>query len=256
MSLAASPFKTATAEQDPLPTSVLLHLMPGAVQVLAFVLLAPLVMKFGYPAGLAFIAINLFIGIPIMLGYLLYQGKKRTGKLSLGAVIQNRKPMPVWQYAAFLLLMLVIAFTVLFLTSPLNEYLAENTFAWLPEYFRSSTMTLLGEPARSVVLTMLLLQLVTDGLAVPVVEELYFRGYLMPRIGYLGWAAPAVNALLFSIQHFWQPYNYLLIFLIVLPQAYLVWRKQNVYISMLTHCAGNTIGAILSIAAFLTASSN
>ena len=117
-------------------------------------------------------------------------------------------------------------------------------------------MTLAGEPVWSLVLVMLLLQIVTDGLAVPVVEELYYRGYLMPRIGYLGWAAPAVNAFLFSVQHFWQPFNYLLIFLIVLPQAYLVWRKHNIYISMLTHCAGNIIGAVLSIAAFLTASSN
>ena len=247
---------TAFAEQDPLSKAVFLHLMPGAVQVVAFVLLAPLVMRFGYPVGLAFIGINVFIGIPLMLGYLLYRAKKRSGKLSLGAVIQNRKSMPLWQYAAFFLLMMVIAFTVLFLTSPINEYLSEHTFSWLPEFFRSSTMTLAGEPVWSLVLVMLLLQIVTDGLAVPVVEELYYRGYLMPRIGYLGWAAPAVNAFLFSVQHFWQPFNYLLIFLIVLPQAYLVWRKHNIYISMLTHCAGNIIGAVLSIAAFLTASSN
>jgi len=41
-------------ERDPLPKSILLHLLPGAVQVVAFVLLAPLVMRSGYPAGLFF----------------------------------------------------------------------------------------------------------------------------------------------------------------------------------------------------------
>jgi membrane protease YdiL (CAAX protease family) len=69
----------------------------------------------------------------------------------------------------------------------------------------------------------------------------------MPRVDYLGWLAPLFDAFLFSIHHFWQPYNYLLIFLIVLPQAYVVWRKQNIYIAIMVHCAANMTGAVLSI---------
>jgi membrane protease YdiL (CAAX protease family) len=243
-----------TMEKDSLPKSVVLHLMPGAIQVLVFIILAPLAMSFGYPAGLAFTAINIFVGIPLMLGYLLSRGKKRNGAFSLGGVIYNRQPMPVWQYAAFFVLLFGAAFVILFLTAPVNEFLAESTFAWLPVYFKSSAATLGGEPARSIILVMLLLQLVVDGLAVPIVEEMYFRGHLMPRVGYLGLAAPAFNAFLFAVQHFWQPFNYLLIFLIVLPQAYVVWRKQNIYIAMLTHCAANTFGAALSIIGFFSSS--
>jgi membrane protease YdiL (CAAX protease family) len=239
-------------EKDSLPKSVVLHLMPGAIQVLVFILLAPLVMSFGYPAGLAFTAINILVGIPLMLGYLFYRGKRRNGAFSLRGVIYNRKPMPIWQYAVFFVLLFGAAFIILFLTSPVNEYLSETTFSWLPVYFKSSAATLAGEPARSIILVMLLVQFVVDGLAVPMVEEMYFRGHLMPRVGYLGLAAPLFNAFLFSVQHFWQPFNYLLIFLIVLPQAYVVWRKQNIYIAMLTHCAANMFGAALSIIGFFS----
>ena len=61
---------TTPAGPDSIPRSVFLHLLPGAVQVIVFTLLAPLLMSAGYPAGLAFIFTNIFVGIPLMLGYL------------------------------------------------------------------------------------------------------------------------------------------------------------------------------------------
>jgi membrane protease YdiL (CAAX protease family) len=188
--------------------------------------------------------------MPLMLGYLFYQGKQRHGRFTLDGIIHNRRPMPIWQYALLLVALLGFAFLILFLTSPVNEFLSESVFAGLPDYFKSSVVSV-GVPSASLIMTMLVLQFFVDGQLVPIVEELYYRGHLMPRIAYLGWLAPVFNALLFTIQHFWQPYNYLLIFLIVLPQALIVWRKKNIYIAMLAHCAGNTIGAVLSIIGFL-----
>ncbi len=62
-----------------------------------------------------------------------------------------------------------------------------------------------------------------------------------------------INALLFTLGHFWQPYNYPLIFLLVLPEICLVYWKRNIKISILLHCAGNTIGALLSLILLFTA---
>ena len=90
-----------------------------------------------------------------------------------------------------------------------------------------------------------------DGIINPVVEELYFRGYLLPRISRLGWLSPLVSASLFTLAHFWQPYNYPTIFLIQLPLVYVVYWKRNIYIAILVHCAGNLIGAVLSLVSFM-----
>lgn len=231
---------------DSIPKSILLHLMPGAIQVAIFALAAPLVMQLGYPSGFAFTAVNVLVGIPVMLGYLWLQARNAGG---FARVVGNREPMPVRQYILFFVLLFVFAFAVLFAVSPLNEYLSESVFGWMPAHFKSSQTMLVGEAGRSVLLAMLIAQLVVDGLVIPIVEELYFRGHLMPRVNYLGWAAPLFSTFLFATQHFWQPYNYLLIFLIVLPQAYIVWWKRNIYIGMLVHCAANTLGAILSLIA-------
>jgi membrane protease YdiL (CAAX protease family) len=93
---------------------------------------------------------------------------------------------------------------------------------------------------------------VLNGLAAPVVEELYFRGYLLPRLARFGAWAPLVNAVLFTIYHFWQPYAYLSILALMLPFIYLVWWKRNVYLGIAIHCAINIVGNLLLFGALLS----
>lgn len=51
------------------------------------------------------------------------------------------------------------------------------------------------------------------------------------------------SSLLFTLGHFWQPYNYPLIFLLVLPEGFPVYWKRNTKIFILLHCTGNTFAA-------------
>ena len=84
-----------------------------------------------------------------------------------------------------------------------------------------------------------------NGLGGPVVEELYFRGYLLPRISRLrGWAA-VFNVLLFSLYHFFTPWQNPARILAMLPASYVVLRKKNIYLGMIPHCLLNTTGMML-----------
>ena len=238
--------------QHSLLKSVALHLLPAAFVMAFYVLAAPLAVRLGFPPGLALLLGFILIGIPVELGYLLYRGRKRNGTFSLRGVVLYRERMPAWQYAAFFLLLLAVAFGVLFLTAPLTESLAANVFRWLPRFLLPDGSSAYPPFAPNAILITLVLGLVFDGLINPVVEELYFRGYLLPRISRFGWLAPPISAFLFSLQHYWQPYNFPLIFLIQLAIVYVVWWKRNIYIAMLAHCGGNTIGAALSLIGFLS----
>ena len=92
--------------------------------------------------------------------------------------------------------------------------------------------------------------LVLNGVAGPVVEELYFRGYLLPRIEYLkGWSAP-VNVFLFSLYHFFSPWQNISRILAFLPLAYIVRLKKNIFLSMLVHCLLNIGNCLLSVPLF------
>jgi membrane protease YdiL (CAAX protease family) len=229
---------------------VVLHVLPGAVQMTASAVLARPMLAAGAPRTLPFLAAVVMAGLPCMLAVLLRaRGRAASGGPTGCQVVGNREPMPVWQYVALYVALFALAFGLLLATAPLNRLLAERVFFWLPDYLQSQWQPP-APPARALVLLGLVLQVVIDGVLAPVTEEVYFRGYLLPRMGYLGGWAPAVNALLFAVQHFWQPYNWVLIFLHSVSLTYLVWWKRNIYIGMLLHGSANTGAAIVALVGF------
>jgi len=54
-----------------------------------------------------------------------------------------------------------------------------------------------------------------------------------------------------TLYHFWQPYAYLSIFVVMAPLAWLVWRKQNLYLGIAMHCALNVLGNLVLFAGIL-----
>ncbi len=82
-------------------------------------------------------------------------------------------------------------------------------------------------------------------------EEVYFRGYLLKKIGFLGSWAWVVNSMLFALYHMWQPaMTWPLILLSVAFGLLMRWRK-NLYPLILFHFLANIawgaiIGAVLA----------
>ena len=90
----------------------------------------------------------------------------------------------------------------------------------------------------------LLLAVLLSGFIAPVVEELYFRGFLLPRMEHLGWMAPVVNSLLFAVYHFYFPENVPGIFLAFLLISYVVWLKKDWRIGAIVHSLSNLMGVL------------
>jgi membrane protease YdiL (CAAX protease family) len=230
--------------------TVLLHLFPGLCVLGITLAVTPAVIRAGFPPGMGLLLGFLGMGIPIELGLILREARRRNGTFSLRGVLLNREHMPAWQYLAFFVGLFAVALGALALTTPISKYLAEHTFHWLPRYLLPDPETAYPAVSGGAMAAFLLLNLLVDGLLNPVVEELYFRGYLLPRIPATGWSAPLIGAILFSLQHYWQPYHYVLLILIQVPVVFVVWAKRNLYISILAHAFGNTLGAALLILQF------
>ena len=73
----------------------------------------------------------------------------------------------------------------------------------------------------------------------PIVEELYFRGFRMPRLPRQNWAAPVATAVLFSLYHLWTPWGSVSRVTYVLPAFVSVWRQKDLRVSMATHAGTN-----------------
>jgi membrane protease YdiL (CAAX protease family) len=233
-------------EQHSLGKSIVLHLLPGLLLVLFYALTAPLALKLGLPAFFALMVGTGLILIPFELGFLFLQAKKRNGTLSLRGIVAYRQPIPVWQYAVLAFLSfawLILIFSIL--GQSVDKFFINHFFAWVPSwFFKFGPTNQLNQYSYSALLATAILGLAFDGIAGPVVEELYFRGYLLPRLSRLrGWA-PLWNILLFSLYHFFTPWENAVRILAVAPMIYTVWWKKNLYIGMIVHCAGNLIGSV------------
>jgi uncharacterized protein len=226
-------------EQHSIGRAVVLHLLPGALITLFFALAAPVARGLGLPSLLAILLAIPFVLIPFELGYLLREGKRRNGRLSLEGVVLYRQPIPRWQFAVLLIGLFLWSAVAFGLLALLDAPLIEALFRWLPDWFFLDED--LSAYTRPVLVATWVLGLLANGLAAPIVEELYFRGYLLPRISRFGGWAPLINTVLFSLYHFFTPWQLLGRILALLPMVYVVWWRRNIYIGMVVHCLGNTV---------------
>ena len=210
----------------------------------AFVAVAAVTSRKGWPPSLALLLTWLVIGIPLELGILLYQGWRQNGRISLDSIILYRKPLRIREYAWLVPALLVWTTVISMLLVPLSDTLHKTLFAWWPDWLVLSTFVQnLSQYSPPIVWTIVVLGFLLN-LAIPSIEELYFRGFLLPRMARLGWWAPLVNAVLFSLYHFWLPWENPLRIIALLPVAYVVQWKRNVYLSIMVHGLLNTIGSL------------
>jgi membrane protease YdiL (CAAX protease family) len=138
------------------------------------------------------------------------------------------------------------------LAGVVEQPIRDALFGWLPGWYVDPLSTDdIGRYSTTAWTITLGAYVVLNVLAGPVVEELYFRGYLLPRMAQFGHWAPLVNTILFSLYHFWSPWQFLSRIAGVTPFAYAVWRKRNVYLGAVVHVLLNGIGT-LTLILFIT----
>lgn len=227
--------------------SLALHVLPGALIVVVFVVSAPLVMRMGFPPLFAMVTTGMLVGLGFQLWHLLHEGRKRNGTWSLQGIVLYQKPMPLWQYFVWVPLFTIAAFVINGLTSPIGAVLL-NSSPWLPEWFEMRDVSMLAIYSRPALLATFALYLLLNGIAAPIIEEMYFRGYLMPRLARFGRWTPLVEVALFTVYHIWQPYYWITQFFSMLPVVAAVGWKRNIKLGIAVHMMLNLIGGSLLIA--------
>jgi membrane protease YdiL (CAAX protease family) len=235
------------SEQDIQPhsiwQSIILHLLPGALLLVFFIIAVPFVEHLGLPLRFAAMLGVFLVLIPFELGVLFFEGKKRNGRFSLRGVVVYRERIPLWQYFLWVPLLVVWSSIGALLLSPFGDFLVKTVFSSLPTWF----IYLDNSGTSRIILVVMVTVFGIANISAAIVEELYFRGYLMPRLSRIkGWA-PLVNTVLFALQHFLTPWQQPFIILGVLPQAYLVSKKRNIYLGILAHSILNLLSTILLI---------
>ena len=239
-----SSISTADSQPHSWPRTLGLHLLPGAIITLAFVIIAALTTPRGWPASLALLVTWCVVGLPLEAGILLYYGRQRKNKPSSAKVILYREPLPLRHYLWLVPVLLIWTAAISTLLIPLGEGLRQALFSWWPDWLQLSAFARnLSQYAPSVVWAVVVMSFILN-LAIPTIEELYFRGFLLPRLPLSRAWAPLISVVLFSLYHFWLPWENPARILALLPVVYAVQWKRSVALSIAVHCLLNTIGSI------------
>ena len=235
-------------EQLPLNLAILLHILPGVLTILFFIFVGRHIASFfSFPTRFGYSLAHGLILIPFELGLLLYLGKKRNRTFSLKGIVLYTRSLP-WRELIPVVACLVIGTAVwVQIQTPLDVFFFNRFFSWLPTWFlmENSAQGFSG----SALLVTYLLGFVLTGFIGPLTEELYFHGYLLPRLSRFGLWAPVINSALFMAYHFHDPWRYVSRIMLAVPLAIAIQRKRSINFAIGFHCIGNIVGEMSAIAA-------
>ena len=217
------------------------HFYIGVIITLFYVMAAPWIIGQGFPGLATLLIAELLILVPIGLMHLAIKERQLGGSWKLNYTVFLRTQLPLKDFLLWSLMGIGLCFLVYVPLYPLGISLREQVFHWLPEWYFNPGF---GSVNNQLLANVYLAGILIDGLIAPVVEELFFRGYLLPRMAYLKQWAPVVNGTLFGLYHFWQPHNVLAIVGVGIILSYVVWKKQNVWLGVIIHCTLNVLGAV------------
>lgn len=200
------------------------------------------------PPLLSWILIGIYVLAPFELYVILCASKKEFGKYNLKSALIYNSKIPPRKLLLKATILFCIAGTVAIIVGNIEApFMTSTVFKFVPEYFMiEDFMNQTNQYSSAMVLLTIILYVVANVLVLPVVEELYFRGYLMPRIERFGKIAPFIITVLFSLYHFWAPWSNIMRILAICPYTYSVYKNKNIIIGIIVHSAIN-IGSCASL---------
>ena len=224
------------------------HLWPGLLLVGLFALIAPVFQRFGIPTFAAILALEVFFLAPFVAWKLAKVARAETGSRNPLAALGFAPPPNVRSYLWLVPLGVVAAILGFEVLRPVDDALKHAIAPLLPEWHYMKDM---DRYAPSAILVLYCVAIVADGFIGPIAEELYFRGYLLPRMQHLRAWAPLLNGALFALYHFWQPMNYPSLLVASLVLAGLGWWRRDYRVPLFVHCTMNTLGHVLGVVSLM-----
>ncbi len=234
-----------TVEQHSLAKSIFLHLFPGAVIAVAVWLVSRFLLPPALPKALGFYIVAAVLMPVIFILVIKLDSKKKRIIGSLG----YREKIPAVKLITFSIIALIFAIAVFVLTKPLASVLQSWAFPIIGDSFDiAGYLVNPGRYSRRVLVLTWVLALITTSVTLPILEEVYFRGYLLPRIDRFGLLTPILGAVLFSVYHFFSFWLIPIRIFATFPMIFLVWKYRNIKIGIIAHVllnlAGDSISAI------------
>lgn len=198
------------------------------------------------PPLFCFVLISLFVLAPLEIAVILNENRKVNGKIGVECALTYKQKMNKGK----MLLIIMILFCIAGIASKFVGTWEDALFAplinrYVPDYFMAENFICqIGHYPKSIIAVTTVLFVIANSFVLPITEELFFNGYMMPKLQRFKSLAPVIITFVFSLYHFWSPWQNVRRLVGVLPYIYMVWKKENIYIGIFVHCLCNLVGSI------------
>lgn len=200
------------------------------------------------PYILLFCILGTVILLPMELGMIISASKKEYGTYSLKSALEGQEQLALWK-------IVLIAFVFFGIAGLLSAFVAHienhifsvarsNLLSNLPIGFDWTDYEYLKFFSKPIIIFTCVYYGIFNALIAPITEELFFRGYLTSHYKKQSSFTPILIAVLFSLYHFWLPFNNVFRILAFAPVAYVAYKKKNIYISICFHCLCNLFSVV------------
>lgn len=207
------------------------------------------------PSMILFVLLATLTLFPFEIWQLLNANKKEFGKPGLQIAFLNHEKMDWWKVFVYGFMLFGVAGIMTATIGRLENFLLKNLsdhlYSFLPEYFNWNRLDLIRAYPKDTLIFSCVFYTLMNAFILPVIEEIYFRGFLTNQLTRYGILAPIIVAVVFSFYHWWLPFNNLFRICIFAVTAVIAYKKKNIYISMVFHCLCNLYSSISFVIALL-----
>ena len=237
-------------KQHSICKSVFFHLLPGAIFTIILFFACTFIKNENIPKALIFYVLTLSILVPSFVVIIKINERKNDTRKHFYEYIEYLEKIPLWKVLTMGLLALMWAvFIFVFFGEPINLFFKTHFFSWMGNAFNTTDyITNPQNYSKNILVITWAVGLISSSIIVPVFEEIYFRGYLLPRISRYHIFAPIIGTVLFCLYHFFTPWMFLTRVIAIILMNLLVWKFKNIYIGIICHVLLNVLGdSILTI---------
>lgn len=222
--------------------SVFLHLLPGIIFTVILFFACTYIKDVNIPKALIFYSLVIIL-VPLFIMIIKINERKVSTRKHFYEYIEYQEKIPVWKVWVMGFLTLIWAVLVFVLGKPMNSFFQTYFFSWMGNTFDISDYLMNPQNFhKSILIITWVVGLFSTSLIVPIFEEMYFRGYLLPRIDRFKILAPIIGAILFCLYHFFTPWMLPARIIAILPMIILVWKYKNIQIGIVCHVLLNLLG--------------
>lgn len=200
------------------------------------------------PYILLFCILGTVILLPMELGMIISASKKEYGTYSLKSALEGQEQLALWKIVLIAFAFFGIAGLLSAFVAPIENHIfsvaRSNLLSNLPIGFDWTDYEYLNFFSKPIIIFTCVYYGIFNALIAPITEELFFRGYLTSHYKKQSSFTPILIAVLFSLYHFWLPFNNVFRILAFAPVAYVAYKKKNIYISICFHCLCNLFSVV------------